>query len=118
VEEILKRLGKRIHDIRVKRGFASQEALADYLKVHRTFVGHLETGRKDFRLTTIIRIAEALGVPIADLFTGIEADEPLRIKARGVNNEQSRFSLLKELGVIERSVQKMKALASGSAEKK
>jgi transcriptional regulator with XRE-family HTH domain len=117
VEEILKQLGKRIHDIRVKRGFASQEALADYLKVHRTFVGHLETGRKDFRLTTIIRIAEALGVPIADLFVGIEAGQPLNVKARGAGNEQGRYTLLKELGVIERSVQKMKAIASAPAKK-
>jgi transcriptional regulator with XRE-family HTH domain len=117
VEEVLKRLGKRIHEIRVKRGFASQEALADYLKVHRTFIGHLETGRKDFRLTTIIRVAEALGVPLADLFTGIEDDEPLKITARRATNERSHYSFLKELAVIERSVQKMKALASGSGKK-
>jgi transcriptional regulator with XRE-family HTH domain len=117
VEEIFKRLGKRIHDIRVKRGFASQEALADYLKVHRTFVGHLETGRKDFRLTTIIRIAEALEVPVADLFAGIDSGEPSKIKDRGASPEQSRYALLKELDVIERSVRKMKALASGAVQK-
>src|ERR1700691_2493126 len=31
-----------IRDVRVRRGFAPREAFADYLKVHRTFVGHLE----------------------------------------------------------------------------
>ena len=56
----MRRLGERIRQVRTQRGFASQEALADYVKMHRTFIGHLETGRKDFRLTTIIRIAQAL----------------------------------------------------------
>jgi transcriptional regulator with XRE-family HTH domain len=112
VEQILQRLGQRIHEIRVQRGFASQEALADYLKVHRTFVGHLETGRKDFRLSTIIRLADALGVPLADLFAGLEADESFKTKRRGDRDAQSRFALLKELDVLERTVQKVKALVS------
>jgi len=68
VEEILKRLGNRIRDIRIKRGFRSQEEFADYCKLHRTFIGHLETGRKDFRLTTIIRVAEVLGVTMQELY--------------------------------------------------
>jgi transcriptional regulator with XRE-family HTH domain len=57
-----------------------QEALADYLKMHRTFIGHLETGRKDFRLTTLIRVAEALGVPLSELFTGLESGASLKAK--------------------------------------
>jgi transcriptional regulator with XRE-family HTH domain len=59
VDDILKRLGLRIREIRVQRGFASQEAFADYCKMHRTFLGHLETGRKDFRLSTLIRVSES-----------------------------------------------------------
>ena len=98
----------------MKRGFASQEALADYLKVHRTFVGHLETGRKDFRLTTLIRIAEALEVPLADLFIGLEADKPLKVK-RGTG-AGGLSAILRELEAVERSVQKMKALVSPSAD--
>jgi transcriptional regulator with XRE-family HTH domain len=110
VEQIFRLLGQRIRDIRVRRGFASQEALADYLKVHRTFVGHLETGRKDFRLTTLIRIAEALEVPLADLFIGLEADKPLKLKRRTVAS--GRFAILRELEAVERSVQKMRTLVS------
>jgi transcriptional regulator with XRE-family HTH domain len=98
----------------VQRGFASQEAFADYLKVHRTFVGHLETGRKDFRLTTLIRIAEALEVPLADLFIGIEADKPLKLKRRTAAGR--RPALLREMEAVERSVQKMKALVSSDQE--
>lgn len=99
----------------MQRGFTSQEALADYLKVHRTFVGHLETGRKDFRLTTLIRIAEALEVPLAELFIGLEADKPLKLKRR--TGEASRSAILRELEAVERSVQKMKALVSPPASK-
>jgi transcriptional regulator with XRE-family HTH domain len=62
VEDYLRRLGRRIRELRIERGFGSQEDFADYLKMHRTFIGHLETGRKDFRVTTVIRVAEALGV--------------------------------------------------------
>jgi transcriptional regulator with XRE-family HTH domain len=109
VEQIFRRLGQRIRDIRVQRGFASQEAFADYLKVHRTFVGHLETGRKDFRLTTLIRIAEALEVPLADLFIGLEADKPLKLKRTSIGR---RAKILRELQAVERSVQKVKALVS------
>jgi transcriptional regulator with XRE-family HTH domain len=92
----------------VRRGFASQEAFADYLKVHRTFVGHLETGRKDFRLTTLIRVAEALEVPLADLFTDLEADKPLKLKQPKISG--GRSAIVRELETVERSVKKMKAL--------
>lgn len=110
MEDIFQRLGQRIRDIRVQRGFASQEAFADYLKVHRTFVGHLETGRKDFRLTTLIRIAEALEVPLADLFLGLEANKSLKLK-RGAGLV-GRSAILRELEAVEQSVQKVKALVS------
>ena len=100
----------------MQRGFASQEAFADYLKVHRTFIGHLETGRKDFRLTTIIRIAEALGVPLADLFIGLETGKPLKLEKRRAGGTRQRFAILRELEAVERSVQTMKTLVSASSE--
>lgn len=110
VEDTLKRLGQRIREIRIQRGFASQEALAEYLKVHRTFVGHLETGRKDFRMTTIIRTAEALGVTLSELFDGMDAGQPFKTKRTGQRGAQARVTLLKELSVLEHSVQKLKEL--------
>lgn len=94
----------------MQRGFTSQEAFADYLKVHRTFIGHLETGRKDFRLTTLVRIAEALEVPLADLFIGLEADKPVKLKLTA--DVGGRSALVRELQAIERSVHKMKDLVS------
>jgi hypothetical protein len=55
-------------------GSAAQEEFADYCKMHRTFLGHLETGRKDFRLTTIIRVADALGVTLQEPSAGLETE--------------------------------------------
>src|SRR5260370_34454488 len=76
MDDILHRLGRRIRELRIERGFSSQEAFADYLGMHRTFMGHLETGRKDFRLTTLIRVSNALGVTLSDLFSCIESGKP------------------------------------------
>ena len=111
MEDILRRLGERIREIRVQRGFKSQEEFADYCKLHRTFVGHLETGRKDFRLTTIIRVAEALGVTMGELFAGLETGESRRhTKA---NRRSADFDgILREISVLERSVSKLKEYTS------
>jgi transcriptional regulator with XRE-family HTH domain len=114
VEDNLRRLGGRIRELRIERGFPSQEAFADYLKMHRTFIGHLETGRKDFRMTTMIRVAEALGVTLSDLFAGIEAGEPFKPK-RGAEAAVERSVILRELEAVEKSVKKLKTLAGGGS---
>jgi transcriptional regulator with XRE-family HTH domain len=110
VEDILRRLGKRIREIRIQRGFGSQEEFADYCKMHRTFLGHLETGRKDFRLTTVIRVAGALGVTLEELFAGLEIGEPRKLERR--NPGPDSHGMLRELATLQRSVEKLKDLAS------
>ena len=115
MEDILRRLGERIREIRIQRGFKSQEQFADYCKLHRTFVGHLETGRKDFRLTSIIRVAEALGVTMEELFAGLETGKSSgQIKARRVHREDFD-GMLRELSALEQSVQKLKEYASSGS---
>jgi len=111
VEAILQRLGRRIREIRIQRGFRSQEEFADYCKMHRTFLGHLETGRKDFRLTTIIRIAHALGVTMAELFTGVETGEPVESKAR-LSRLADLDRVRREIETLERSVQRLRKITS------
>lgn len=36
-------------------------------------MGHLETGRKDFRISSVKRVANALGVTMSELFDDLEA---------------------------------------------
>ena len=110
MNDILKRLGQRIREIRIRRGFASQEAFADYCKMHRTFLGHLETGRKDFRLTSIIRVADALGVTLAELFAGVERGEPFKSK-RTRSSTLDPYRMRQELEILERTVRNLRELA-------
>ena len=91
--------------------------MADYLKMHRTFIGHLETGRKDFRMTTVIRVAEALGITLSELFAGVEADEPFKPK-RSRSGRAGTASILREVRAIERSVEKLKDLTLGPQPRK
>jgi transcriptional regulator with XRE-family HTH domain len=115
VEDILRLLGRRIREIRVKRGFASQEQFADYCGMHRTFLGHLETGRKDFRLTTIIRVAQSLGVTLQDLFAGLETGEPVK-SSRSKRSGPDMVGLRRELATMERAFTKLKELSSPASE--
>ena len=114
MDEIFQRLGRRIREIRIERGFKSQEEFADYCKLHRTFVGHLETGRKDFRLSTVIRVAEMLGVTLEFLFAGIEQDAAPKGDVRRLSKTDSR-AMLRELGVLERNIERLKERAAPKA---
>jgi transcriptional regulator with XRE-family HTH domain len=114
VEQILKRLGQRIRELRIERGFTSQEKFADHCGVDRTFAGHLETGRRDFRLSTIIRIAEALNVPIAELFL-----EPGNVTAQTAPSERpksnsvaQRRRILETAATLEAAARTLKQLAA------
>jgi len=35
--------------------------------MHRTQLGHVEQGKKDFQLSTLMRLADALGLPLSML---------------------------------------------------
>ena len=54
-------LGLKLRDYRQSQGL-SQEALAQVLQVHRTYMGGLERGERNLTLQSLERIAERLGV--------------------------------------------------------
>lgn len=56
-------LGAVIQAERKKLG-VSQEAFADLVGMHRTQLGAIEQGRKDCRLTTLLRLADALDLEL------------------------------------------------------
>ena len=113
MEQVIKRLGQRIRQLRLERGFKSQEKFAAYCGVDRTFMGHLETGRRDFRLSTIIRVADALDVPVADLFleTGSNASEQGRPLTRKLGTGLERKRVLETAATLEAAARTLKALA-------
>jgi transcriptional regulator with XRE-family HTH domain len=66
-EIIAKRLGRRIRQIRVEQE-TSQESLAYEAGLERAYYWKLENGRINVTLETLVKIADALGVDIAELF--------------------------------------------------
>ena len=49
----------------------SQERLAERAGLDRTYVSGIETGRRDPTLRVVLRLADALGRPPADLLGGV-----------------------------------------------
>lgn len=58
--------GKRVKEIRLKKGF-SQGDLAKILDVHPTDISGIERGKRNMSLKNIERLAKALGVTIEEL---------------------------------------------------
>lgn len=54
--------GAAVRRFREKQGY-SQEAFAEKIHVHRTYLGGIERGERNPTLASIFRIAEALDVP-------------------------------------------------------
>ena len=59
--------GQRVRELRTAKGF-SQEALALICDLDRTYIGGIERGERNVSLINIKKIAEALGVPVRELF--------------------------------------------------
>lgn len=68
---ILIEVGSRIRELRTERGF-SQEKLAEYSGLHRTYVGAVERGERNISLRNLQKIAVALGINLETLFKGLE----------------------------------------------
>lgn len=106
VKDIQRRLGQRIRELRIKQGFDSQDAFSDFLGLHRTVIGFWETGRKDLRLSTLVRVSEALGVTLSELFAGLEDDGASVVpKPRSLAQQRIR----RELTALEDQMNRLKA---------
>jgi transcriptional regulator with XRE-family HTH domain len=63
-------VGKNIRTIRVRLGL-TQEALAERCDMHPVEVGRAERGVRDLRISTVVKLANGLGVPACDLLRGL-----------------------------------------------
>lgn len=59
-------LAANLRRIRKTKGW-SQETLADLAGLHRTFVGSVERAERNVSIDNVERLANALGVTVADL---------------------------------------------------
>lgn len=58
--------GEKVRKLRHIKSI-SQEELAALAGVHRTYIGMVERGEKNVTIVTMFRLAEALGIPPAEL---------------------------------------------------
>ena len=65
--DVNKAFGKRVAELRKNAGY-SQERFAFKCGVDRTYVGVVEHGEKSPTLNTIEKIANALDIPMSELF--------------------------------------------------
>ena len=75
MRELLVRLGKRIHDLRVGKGW-SQEEFAHVCGIHRTYAGQVERGEKNISFSNLLKISATLGVAASELPSGVEGSVP------------------------------------------
>ncbi len=69
------RLARNMRAIRAKHGL-SQEALADLVDLHRTYVGSVERSERNVSLDNIEKLAVALKVDICELLAESLKDDP------------------------------------------
>jgi transcriptional regulator with XRE-family HTH domain len=63
--DLQRAVGRNLKECRRERGL-SQEAFADAVGVHRTYMGGLERGERNLTLKSLERIAERIGLdPLA-----------------------------------------------------
>ena len=71
--DVLVRFGKRVRELRRKKGF-SQEAFAAHCGLDRTYVGGIERGERNPALRNIEVIAKGLGITISELMQGLKSE--------------------------------------------
>lgn len=68
--DILKRFGARVRALRTEVGY-SQEGFALACELDRTYIGGIERGERNVALRNIERIADTLGISVAELMTEV-----------------------------------------------
>jgi transcriptional regulator with XRE-family HTH domain len=68
--EVAERFGRNLRRVRRREGL-SQEQLADRGSLHRTEIGLLENGKRVPRIDTLVKLADSMAVPPAELLDGI-----------------------------------------------
>lgn len=68
-EEVAHRraFGERVRRLRVQREW-TQEEMAERASIHRSYLASIESGSRNPSLDTIVKLANGLHVPVADLF--------------------------------------------------
>ena len=71
--EILIEVGRLIRKHRHAKGW-SREELADRADVHRTFISSIERGVRNPTVTSLHRVASAMGLTVSELLEGLSRE--------------------------------------------
>jgi transcriptional regulator with XRE-family HTH domain len=70
---VLVAFGLAVRKLRLAKGW-SQEKLAEFAGIHRTYVGDVERGGRNVSLVNIERLARALKIGLPGLMTEVEVE--------------------------------------------
>jgi transcriptional regulator with XRE-family HTH domain len=128
VNDQLKALGNRVHDLRAARKW-SQEEFAHVSGLHRTYIGQIERGEKNVSFGNLLKLSGVLGITLSELFAGIENGVPAKesksrpeLSGKNTDDEGHRLfeiqKLVTRLGVqreaMDRTIGVLEELATGS----
>lgn len=65
--KMLENFGKQVKTLRLEQNL-SQEALAEKLNIHRTYMSFIERGKRNPSLVLLFKISRALGIKLPELF--------------------------------------------------
>ena len=71
-DALRKSLGRVVRSERHRRDLGSQEALARVAKTHPNYIGAIERGERNVSLQLLLRIADALDMPLSRLIAEAE----------------------------------------------
>ncbi len=73
-EEIaLKKLGERIRELRIKKGYTNYEHFAYENGISRTQYGKYETG-ENMKFLTFLKVLKGLDITVNEFFEGLDID--------------------------------------------
>ena len=67
-EVLLKKVGKRIKDLRIKEGYTSYEYFAYEHEIPRAQFGRYEKGQ-DLRISSLVKVVNAFGMTMQEFFS-------------------------------------------------
>ena len=67
--DVLKRIGERIKNLRIKSGYTSSETFSVKNDLSRVHYGRIEKGTTNITISSLVRILNIHGVTIEEFFT-------------------------------------------------
>ncbi|MET3528999.1 XRE family transcriptional regulator [Chryseobacterium flavum] len=67
-DEILKKFGEHIKELRLKSGLTQDDVVLNGSKITKGTISDIENGKRNFSFTTLIDLAKGLNLPPKELF--------------------------------------------------